>query len=143
MEEIVGLPQNESDKLYKNDLIKFISEKKLDTYVVWQGSVSQEFLPEILYQQDVFISDGATGSLDKALIEAAACGISVVSSNESFAALAPKELVFTPQNATMLSEILVKGLWKESALKSHLRRKIVEENSIEQLINKIKIEIES
>lgn len=106
---IVGSATNDSEQKYYQRLLGMVSDLKLESKVVWLGPVSNESLPQVLQQADVFIHDGSTGSLDKALLEAVSCGCVVISSNESYVTLTKKfcpELLYESGQSETLASII-------------------------------------
>lgn len=93
---IVGVPTTEAESLYDINMKALTAYLGLINEVSWVGAISNHELPTKLQQSDVFIHDGATNSLDKALLEAVLCGCVVLSSNPAYNALtdhlAPKYL---------------------------------------------------
>src|SRR3989344_5619212 len=78
----VGLPEHQG---YLDSLIEFVHNADLEDCVKFQGELSYEFVDEILHEADLFINMSGTGSIDKAVLEAAAAGLLVISANEAFA----------------------------------------------------------
>lgn len=75
---IVGKVRTEQECLYEQELKAQIRQMKLNDAVLWQGNVEQCALPAILSQARVFVTMAQNGSLDKAILEAMACGLPVV-----------------------------------------------------------------
>ncbi len=85
--QIVGVPTTVSEEMYARKMKLLVNELHLENLVQWMGSVSNYELPPLLQNSDIFIHDGSTNSLDKALLEASLCGCIVISSNPSYRAL--------------------------------------------------------
>jgi glycosyltransferase involved in cell wall biosynthesis len=81
---IVGEPITAGDHAYKEELENYIEKNELSSSVTFAGGIPNKELPHILSQHDVLINAYAHHSLDKALLEAMACGLIVVSSNTSY-----------------------------------------------------------
>ena len=75
---IVGQARTEQECLYEEKLKAQILQMELNEAVLWRGGVEQSTLPEILRQSRVFVTMAQNGSLDKAILEAMACGLPVV-----------------------------------------------------------------
>jgi glycosyltransferase involved in cell wall biosynthesis len=84
-------PELEGDRLYRATLETLVSRLDLSCSVRFLGPVVQDEMGALLarYHAAVSFSDGG---LDKAIAEAMACGIPVVSTNTSFAELLPDDL---------------------------------------------------
>ncbi len=83
--EIYGKEGIGSDRLYKKKLEDFLRKKNLGDIVHFMGSMSHQEVPTLLQTADLFVNMSRTGSLDKAVLEAMAVGIPVVTPNEAFA----------------------------------------------------------
>lgn len=83
--DIIGNPATIADESYLGDLRALAQEKKLGGTIRFVGSVPNKELPAYLRQADLFVNMSHTGSLDKAVLEAMACGVLVATSNEAFA----------------------------------------------------------
>ena len=106
---IVGVATTDNERLYEAEVRKLASQLNISDSIEWTGAVSNRELPPILQQSDIFIHDGATNSLDKALLEAALCGCIVVSSNPAYRSLtetvAPT-LLFSSRDHEALARII-------------------------------------
>ena len=76
---IVGMSVTDEEKEYEKRLCERIKEYDLENAVMFTGRLSQEELPTYLSQAKVFVTVAQNGSLDKAMLEAMACGLPVVS----------------------------------------------------------------
>lgn len=79
----VGLPAHQA---YLDSLISFVHNADLEDIVKFQGEVNYEYVQEVYQEADLFVNLSQTGSIDKSVLEAAACGTMVLTSNEAFAA---------------------------------------------------------
>jgi len=82
--KIAGAPILENDKKYFEKLKNLIKEKKLDDIVEFVGPIPNKYIAEFYQSGDLFINLSDTGSLDKAVLEAMACGLKILTSNEAF-----------------------------------------------------------
>ena len=82
--KIAGAPILENDKKYLEKLKEKIQEKKLDSIIKFVGPAPNKNIAEFYHRGDLFISLSDTGSLDKAALEAMACGLKILTSNEAF-----------------------------------------------------------
>lgn len=83
--DIVGATVADADRAYQRELEKKIVELGLFDVVAFTGAVPHEGLPAALADHSIFLNMSETGSVDKAVLEALAAGLPVVTSNEAFA----------------------------------------------------------
>jgi len=100
---VAGAPILESDKIYFGKLKNLIKEKKLDDIVEFVGPIPNKYIAEFYQSGDLFINLSDTGSLDKAVLEAMACGLKILTSNEAFKYILPEEN-FTKNEPKAVSE---------------------------------------
>ena len=79
---IIGGPLTEADEVYAATLRSEIFRRGLTDDVELLGSVSNAAIPDHLRRADLFVNMSKTGSLDKAVLEAMAAGVPVLTSNE-------------------------------------------------------------
>src|SRR3989339_472442 len=101
--KIAGAPILESDKIYFEKLKEKIQEKKLSDRIKLVGPISNKYIAEFYQSGDLFINLSDTGSLDKAVLEAMACGLKILTSNEAFKNILPEEN-FTKNEPNMIAE---------------------------------------
>ena len=141
--KLVGMSNTESEKTYEAKLRDQASTLGLEDQVEFYGAVPQAELMKVLQQSDIFVSDGATGSLDKALLEAMATRLMVISSNESFGKIVPEPglCTFASGDSQALSERLAQYLElpeKEQArMKDLLRNEVTTNHSLATFADKI------
>ncbi len=137
--KIVGVPTTAEEKVYSTKMRALTTDLGLDDCVEWVGGVSNHELPPVLQQSDIFIHDGSTNSLDKALLEASLCGCIVVSSNPAYKALtrelAPK-YVYEQGNYNQLSRIIL-NLGTEQNHAEAVRKTFASQHDIAHLISGI------
>jgi glycosyltransferase involved in cell wall biosynthesis len=80
---IVGEPVKESDHEYLDRLHHMVDEKGLNQIINFVGAVPYLKLGDVYSHHDIFIHAGATGSLDKVVLEALAYNEIVISSNDA------------------------------------------------------------
>jgi glycosyltransferase involved in cell wall biosynthesis len=85
---VVGAPATDDDRGYLDRIERRIAEGGLCDRVETRGPVPYPEIDAVYKQAAFFPSLSATGSLDKTLLEAMACGCVPLSSNESFARIA-------------------------------------------------------
>ncbi len=139
--KIVGGPVTEKDSDYLNTLKEIVSEHYLNNEVVFVGEIKHDDIPEYISQQDIFINMSNTGSLDKAVLEAMACGNVVVTSNEAFKnMLLPFGLFVDGIDLVKISEI-IKNLFENQnnmqQISLKLRNIVVQNHSLSNLVENI------
>ncbi len=80
---IVGSAVTDIDREYERGCRVYAKQQGFDLDRVFAGGVRHERVVEVLHQASVFVSMSETGSLDKAVLEAMACGVPVVTTNEA------------------------------------------------------------
>ncbi len=137
--KIVGAPITDEEKVYATKMRALTTDLDLSDCVEWVGGVFNHELPPILQQSDVFIHDGSTNSLDKALLEASLCGCIVVSSNPAYKAvtfeLAP-EYIYEQGDYNQLSKIIL-NLGSERNHTETIRKTFASQYDITHLISGI------
>lgn len=93
---IVGGPATPGDLLHERDLRTRIAALPFTEQVHMVGPVSHRHLLTFLSKAHVFVNASATGSLDKAVLEAMASGLIPVTSNEAFQQALPADLFVRP-----------------------------------------------
>jgi glycosyltransferase involved in cell wall biosynthesis len=76
---IVGSALAGGERAYEAKLRAHIAELGLADAVIFLGKVPQTDLPTVLNRAKVFVTTAQNGSLDKAMLEAMACGLPIVS----------------------------------------------------------------
>src|SRR3989338_7020905 len=103
---VAGAPILESDKIYFGKLKNLIKEKKLDDIVEFVGPIPNKYIAEFYQSGDLFINLSDTGSLDKAVLEAMACGLNVVTSNEAFKDILKEDNIVDKKTEDMADKII-------------------------------------
>lgn len=128
---IVGHPISAEDYEYKEKVEEYIREQGMENDVTFEGASKPEMIIEFYHKGDLFINLSSTGSLDKAVLEAMACGLQIVTSNEAFKKIVP-EKNYTETNPELIAQKII-ALSKEKADPA-LRKFVVEKNNIYNLI---------
>lgn len=89
---VVGVPLTENDQSYKQELVQLAKRRGVHGHLVWRGPVVNTRLPEELERANILLHTSETGSLDKVVLEAMACGVPVVSSSEAVSAVVTSDL---------------------------------------------------
>ena len=80
---IVGGVGLNSQDLYLSKLTDLVSKSGLTSVITFVGPVSNEKILPYLHGADLFVNMGQTGSLDKAILEAMAVGLPILTCNEA------------------------------------------------------------
>ncbi|MDO8496464.1 MAG: glycosyltransferase family 4 protein [bacterium] len=132
---MVGEAPLERDKNYEENLKSKIKSLKLVDNFNFVGKINHKDLPAYYQSHDLFIHLSKTGSLDKAILEAMACGMNVLSSSDSARSFLPTELIFNGNNFLELAEKIEKT--SNRNLGEQLRQFVVENHNLDKLIDKI------
>ncbi len=142
---IVGVPLTQDDRRYHEELLEWVAKRGLHDVIIFAGARAQQDLPAHLQASDIVIHAGATGSLDKALLEPLACGVPTLSSNDAYPeVLGSLTEVFTypAGDSTALCERIARvRTWKGEELarvRRELRARIEGVHDIQGLISRIK-----
>jgi glycosyltransferase involved in cell wall biosynthesis len=141
---IMGDVVLESDRAYLFRLNSLIEEKHLGDVITLLGSVPHKQLPDKFAQADLLVSASGTGSIDKAILEAMACGIPAVTSNEAFGEVFGVDavaLMFPSRDTSLLVQRIKHmynlGVPARAELGKRLREIVVTNHNIENVISKI------
>lgn len=102
--EVVGDGLVPSDVAYRADMERLAAQLGIARNVRFVGAVPYRKIPSVYRSAQLFVSASRTGSVDKAVLEAMACGVPVLTSNESFRAILPPEHTFAPRDLTQFVE---------------------------------------
>lgn len=139
---IIGGPVTSDDVVYLNQLQGLVRDFGLES-VIFLGSLSHEKILYHLHKSDLFVNLSDTGSLDKAVLEAVASGILVISSNKAFRSiLEPFDLSLNHNNSAGLAEKIADiknnpDEYKKSLIP--LRNIVAENHDLKKLIKKINL----
>lgn len=132
--KIAGAPMLESDKIYFERLKNLIKEKKLDDKIKFVGPIPNKDITQLYQSGDLFVNFSDTGSLDKAMLEAMAAGLNVLTSNEAFADIVLAEN-FAHKNSQEIAERII--ALSKSAPAGRLADYVRKNHNLDNLVNKI------
>ncbi len=138
---IIGAPVTKEDHIYEAGLKEEIAGLQYRSSVHFLGAVTYDKLPSILSEQDIFLNMSATGSLDKAVLEAMAAGVLPVVSNEAFQEiLEPHGLFVQKRTPEAFAGIIstFQNLEGRAVLGRKMRDIIAKGYSLQGLISKIR-----
>lgn len=132
---LVGEPALKEDKDYEESLRFKVKSLELEDNFNFVGKVNHKDLPAYYQSHNLFIHLSKTGSLDKTLLEAMACGMNVLSSNDAAKSFLPAELLFKNDDSAELAQKI--ELISNKNYGQDLRKYVVENHSLDKLIDKI------
>lgn len=132
---IIGEAPLEKDKSYEENLKLKIKSLNLENNFDFIGKVGHKNLPAYYQSHDLFVHLSRTGSLDKTILEAMACRMNVLSSNDAARNFLPLELIFDGDNPKELADKIATTRNKE--VNERLRQYVVENHNLSKLIDKI------
>lgn len=143
---VVGSPVTMADARYERALKEEVRKRPYGNKVVFKGPLPHRELPALYNQQDVSLNFSSTGSLDKAVLEALAMAVPVVTTNEAFRELLGQYGLYIAEPtveriADAVDEIMNRP--DRAAVVATLRNKVVAEHSLSQLIPRIVAQLQS
>ena len=132
--KIAGAPILERDKNYFKKIKEKVQEKKLESIIEFVGPIPNKDIAEFYQSGDLFINLSDTGSVDKAILEAMACGLKILTSNEAFKNILEKENIVdkNPENIANKTISLAKNAGGDNS-----RGYVVKNHNLDNLIYKI------
>lgn len=112
---VIGGPVSREDAAYDRSLREEIWRRGLEKRVTLAGYVPQARMPRLYEDAFVHLNVSATGSMDKTVLEALACGCPVITSNGAF------REIFRDRPQSLLSEDGPAAL-ADAVLAAHARR---------------------
>lgn len=133
---IVGNFLTSKDKVYEEMIKNKVKDKNLSKEVFFCGTIIPQKIPAFLQKMDLFINLSNTGSVDKAVLEAMACGINVLTSNEAFKSILPTNFYVDNKNPITIARniIQISRIDKENF---DLRKIVLERYNLIDLIRKV------
>lgn len=138
---VIGEPVFSKDKNYEEKLKNKIKELGLERRFNFLGKIINNDLPRYYQSHHLYVNLSKTGSLDKTIIEAMACGINVLSSNDAARKFLPEELIVPGDDSKELAERIIKIAGKDYGPK--LREYVIHNHSLKSLAEKITFLISS
>jgi glycosyltransferase involved in cell wall biosynthesis len=133
---VVGGPLLPRDFSYLETLKTFVREKGLGDRVTFFGPRPYPEIPAVYRDHDIFLSMSGTGSLDKAILEAMASGLTVITGNEAFRDLLPAPYTVEKKSPEFLAERIM-ALAREARPNLALRDIVVRHHGLEHTIRRI------
>lgn len=133
---IVGGPLTPGDRVYADKLQSFVRGKGLEDRIRFEGARPYGDMPALLGSHDMFLNCSRTGSLDKAVLEAMACGLTTVTSNEGYRAILPPEYFVAPARTEVFVERIA-TLAGEARPNTALRDIVVRDHALATTIGRM------
>jgi glycosyltransferase involved in cell wall biosynthesis len=141
-------PTLAADRAYAATVEELIDELDAGDLIALNGPVSQDRLPALLNGHRACLNF-STGAVDKTAVEAMACGLPVISTNDAVAEVLPADLhpllvpdkQSTDQQAARIHELLGQPEEEIGELGGRLRELVVTEHSIDRLFDRVLEEI--
>ena len=132
------------DAAYGERLRQMVADYQLYYMVMFAGGMPYEAVVSAYQHADVMVNMSATGSMDKAVLEAMACGLPVVTANEAFKSLLSPwvDLLYVPPESPEVLSVRLKQLalmsaQERAALGAALRQIVVEQHSLTHLTDQL------
>jgi len=139
--KIIGDVILKPQQVYFDNLKKMVEVMNLANQVEFIGWVSNRNIVPYYQTADLFINMSQTGSLDKAVLEAMACGCLVLTANEAFKEILPDELMVEKDNPKKLVEkikyLINLSEEKKQENRNKLRAEVVTNHNLDNLAKKI------
>jgi glycosyltransferase involved in cell wall biosynthesis len=147
--KIIGGIVQEYHQRYFEILKKLVKELKVDEKIKFSGPVSYDKMPDYFEKSQILVNAVPYGGLDKVVLEAMASGVVPLTSNSAFKNVFPEKfsgnLVFKPNDGAdlkiKLKNILDNHLYQNEILRQKLRQIVVENHNLNNLIERIIMEI--
>ncbi len=133
---IVGGPILPRDHTYLESLKRLVSEKDMGDHITFRGSVGYSRIPVLLQDHDIFVNVSGTGSLDKAVFEAMACGLTVLTANEAYRTILPDAYFLDHTNPEFIAE-RIKQVSAEDRPNVMLRQIVLDRHSLDTTVGSI------
>ncbi|RJR31929.1 glycosyltransferase [Candidatus Parcubacteria bacterium] len=138
---IIGGPGLPEHKTYLECLKEMVVSMKLQNIISFLGAISNIETVGHYQDADLFVNLSGTGSIDKVILEAMACGTLCVSSNIAFKEILGNDFMVEQNNPVALAE-KIKWVMKLSAeqkmqIKEKLRAEVCRNHDLKNLAKKI------
>ncbi|XOB41352.1 MAG: glycosyltransferase family 4 protein [Candidatus Nealsonbacteria bacterium] len=138
---IIGSSIGYYEKKYHEKLIELIKEKELVDYIEFLGGKPHREVLRFYQNNNVLLNLSPTGGMDKAVLEAMACSVPVLVCNIAFKKDLGDfvtKLIFQKKNPQDLAQkILNLKNIDTVGIEGYLRKQVVQNHNLDNLINKI------
>jgi len=138
---MVGEIALNSDASYLASLKFKVKSLKLEENFKFVGKINHKELPSYYRSHDIFVHLSKTGSIDKTLLEAMACGMKVLSSNDSARSFLNQTLCFKEDDSHDLAGkiIEVSKIPPDPALRDY----VIKNHDLDKLIERLSATIKN
>lgn len=124
---------------YLRDLRDQVERHSLSDCVEFAGALPYHGVPNVYRQADVMVNLSGTGSVDKAVLEAMACELPVITANQAFTSILRQRDLLVPPDAPNILAQRIKAFAamppdQRCAIGVQLRQIVVEQHSLERLV---------
>ncbi len=137
--KVAGAPILEKDKIYFEKLKNIIKEKRFEDRIIFVGSIPNKDIAGFYRGEDLFVNLSDTGSIDKAMLEAMASGLLVLTSNEAFKNILP-EKYFVGKNPEEIAQKII--ALSKADFDPVLREYVIGSHSLKKLVEKLSAEMD-
>lgn len=137
---VVGAAIGRADRAYAAKLAEHVRRRGLEKSVRFPGYVPQENHPALYAEAFLHLSASRTGSLDKTVLEALACGCPVLTTNEAFREVFRDHPVFFSQDdtaAVLADRVQRLYLDRHSHSSESLRRLVVGRHDLDSHVGRL------
>ncbi len=131
---LIGAPAKSADKGYYDAIEKKINADNLKNIVTMVGPIAHGQLAPYYQRADLVVNLSTTGSLDKDVLEAAACNVDVLTSNEAYIGILPADNIAVP-NVEAIAKAILDRI--KSPRTANLRHLVLADYSLNNLIKSI------
>jgi glycosyltransferase involved in cell wall biosynthesis len=132
---VLGTPLTDSQRKYLDNLRILAREIGVADYIDFLPGVSYFKMPAYYQWANLLVNPSSTGSLDKVVLEAMACGCLVLNCNEAYSGILADKYLFKKGDAEDLARKMIALIGEEDD--PSLRGIVVESHNLSSLINKI------
>ncbi len=143
--KVIGKPGIGADEKYFEKIKEIVKDKNLKEQIKFIGAIPNKETVKYYQEAKIYLNMSQTGSLDRAIVEAMACGCIVLTCNEAAAASLKNAdlswLMYDKKDYMGLANKIleIKKLETEKLMEIglKLRREVVENHSVERLGEKV------
>lgn len=129
------------DAAYIAQLERYAEKEGVSDHVHLLGPIAHEMVSALYDSTHIFVHASATGSIDKAPLEALSCGVPVVTMNAEYPASECDSLIVAPSQVEAYAEavhsLFESGLWKDTDARMRASAWVREQYGVEQLISRL------
>lgn len=131
--KIAGAPITVADKKYFQQIKNLIITHHLEQHIEYVGAIPYQGIEKFYQEGDLFVNLSSTGSIDKAVLEAMACGLNILTSNEAFFSLLPEANVIRRMDHMYIAERIM-NLCAQQSPKHDLREIVLRKHNLKTLV---------